>query len=506
VSRARVALHCVAGAVLLTLSYPPFRFPFLPFVAVIPAVLLIRAAERAGDPRAAFRWGFWYGFAVNGVALYWLVVALWHFTRLSALGYLATIAIFGLWSGGLFWLAVRTRLRFPRLPLALLFPILWTAMDWVIGHQGDIRFPWLGLGTALADAPPLIQWADIAGARGVTFWVAWCNVALLEAALADPATWARRLRRAAPVAASVVVALGYGIWRMRTLPTREVGVVGMVQPNIAFDEKWGWGEGDSEVAKQLSLSRRVRALSRPDLVLWPEAAVPGYLAEQPAWDSSLARFSRESHTPLLVGALHRTVSGTDREYYNAAFFYDSTGAWRPHPVYEKHYLVPVVERVPFVNPRWFAGLEFFGGFGRGTGLPVYATGIGRFGVIICYESIFEDLPRAYRRAGAQFLVNITNDAWYGRTTAPYQHASHLVLRAIETRMGIARAANSGISELVDPTGRVHDATGVMTEAVDAGRLVTSDVIPLYVRLGDWVGVLSALGALAMLGGLAVPRR
>src|SRR5437667_12516345 len=126
---------------------------------------------------------------------------------------------------GLFWLVTRVRTRFPAVPLWVLFPLAWTAMDWGIGHQGDIRFPWLGLGTSLADAPTLVQWADLAGTRGVTLWLAWCNVMLVEALLGSREQGAGRgtLRRrpAAAMLASIVCAGAYGAWRMRTLPIRE---------------------------------------------------------------------------------------------------------------------------------------------------------------------------------------------------------------------------------------------------------------------------------------------
>ena len=175
----RVVALVLLGAALLTASYPPFRFPILSFVAVTPAVVLLLALERARDYRAALRQGFWYGFVANGAVLYWLVVALWHFTPLAGLGYLATIAIFGLWTAALFWFVVRVRVALPFVPLWVVFPVAWTAVEWAIGHQGDIRFPWLGLGSSLGDAPVLVQWADLAGARGVTLWLAWCNVLLM---------------------------------------------------------------------------------------------------------------------------------------------------------------------------------------------------------------------------------------------------------------------------------------------------------------------------------------
>ena len=485
------------GAAALLASYPPFPLPFLSFFAVTPAVLLVR---QAGDPRAAFRSGWWYGLAANGLVLYWMVVALWHFTPFSALGYLATVAVIALATGVMFWFVVRVRALLPAAPLWIVFPVAWTALEWVIGHLGDIRFPWLGLGTSLADAPVLVQWADIGGARGVTLWLAWCNVAIVEAVVDVRGAWSVA-RRAWPVLATVLLALGYGVWRQQTLPLRDVGVVGLIQPNEGFREKWDPAHEDSVVAKLIGLSRRDMSLGRPQLVVWPEAAIPGYLFQHPEWDASIAALARESHTPIFTGGLFADPNAPRPiPYYNAAFLYDSTGDRRAHPVYGKHYLVPIVERVPFIPVGWLQRVpgvgRWSGGFARGQDLPVYPVSIGRFGVIICYESAFEDLPRKYRARGADFLVNITNDAWFGRTAAPYQHASHLVLRAIETRMGVARAANSGVSEFVDPLGRAYAATRLGDEAVVVDRLRTSDIVPLYVRLGDWVGLLVMLTTLA----------
>jgi apolipoprotein N-acyltransferase len=495
------------GAVLLAASYPPFRLPVLSFVAVAPAVILLRRLELEHDLRGALRWGFWYGLISQGAVLYWLVVALWHFTPLSALGYLATIAVFGLWHALLFWFVVRLRLRLPAVPLWILFPVAWTAVEWAVGHQGDVRFPWLGLGTSLTDASVLVQWADLAGARGVTLWLAWCNVMIVDAVLGERRAGSGTIRWRPVIAllASIVCAGAYGLWRIRTLPVRELGTVGLIQPNEGFREKWDPRHADSVVAKLIAMSRELEARGRVDLVIWPEAAIPGYL--QPSWDSAIARFARESWTPILTGGIYgENHPDGSSDYYNAAFYFDSSGEWRRNPVYEKHYLVPVVERVPFVPARLMQSVpgvgRWSGGFGRGRTLPLYPSTLGRFGVVICYESVFEDLARSYRRAGADFLVNITNDAWYGRTAGPYQHAAHLVMRAIETRMGIARAANDGISEFVDPLGRTYAETGLEQQATVADRLRSSDVVPLYVRLGDWVGALCVLATIGFAGTLA----
>ncbi|HYT73064.1 MAG TPA: apolipoprotein N-acyltransferase, partial [Gemmatimonadales bacterium] len=324
-------------------------------------------------------------------------------------------------------------------------------------------------------------------------------------------TGSLRWRRLAALLATVVLAWGYGAWRMKTLPVRDAGVVGLVQPNEGFREKWDPAHADSVVGTLIGLSRQLLAGSRPDLLIWPEAAIPDFLWRNPAWDAAVSRLARESSTPILTGDLYAAPGwrGLTDPYYNAALFVDSTGEWRRWPVYEKRYLVPVVERVPFVPVRVFKAVpglaRWSGGFSPGRELPVYASPIGRFGVLICYESIFEDLGRAYRRGGADFLVNITNDAWYGRTAGPYQHASHLVLRAIETRMGIARGANSGISGTVDPLGRFHDSTRLEERTAEASRLRTSDVTTLYTRLGDWVGTLAVLATLGFAGALLMLR-
>lgn len=496
------------GALALLACYPPVPLPVLSFGAIIPAVLLL---EDAGtDARRAYRWGFRYGLAANGAVLYWMVVALWHFTAFAALGYLITVFLLGVFTGVLFWFAARVRHALPALPLALVFPVGWTALEWGIGHLGDVAFPWLGLGTSLADAPLLVQWADLAGARGVTLWILWCNV-VLSGVVGTRGRWAALAQRIAPVAVSIGLAAGYGIWRERTLPLRTAGTITLVQPNIPFAEKWNPERADSEVALLLSLSRDATGRTPSSLVIWPEAAVPDYLPQRRDYGAALAAFARQQRTPLLTGALDVVFTRPGAyQSYNAAFFYDSLGITAGFEPYRKRYLVPVVERVPFFPVGWFRALpglgRWSGGYGRGTDLPLYPTAAGRFGAVICYESAFEDLARRYRRNGADFLVNITNDAWFGRTAAPYQHASHLVMRAIETRMGVARAGNDGVSEFVDPLGHASQQSELETRTVVTGTLVTSDVRTLYVRLGDWVGTLSVIATLGFAGGVALQRR
>jgi apolipoprotein N-acyltransferase len=368
-------------------------------------------------------------------------------------------------------------------------------MEWLTGHLGDIAFPWLGLGMSLTGFPVLVQWADLAGGRGVTFWLAAAN-AVVALALLRPR---QHQVAVALLLASCLAALGYGVYRERTLAVRPLGKVALIQPNIGFQEKWVPAEAERIVTDLHAQTRSVLKTTPADLVIWPEAAVPDYFVRRPDWAQGITALSREVHTPIFLGGLDARLNGSGRyEVFNAAFLFDSTGSWNRTPPYHKHYLVPIVERVPFVPPRWLSRLRFFGAFDRGSKAPIFQVGMGRFGAVICYESTFPDLARRYRREGADFLINVTNDKWYGLTTAPGQHASHLVMRAIETRMGIARAANSGISEVVSPLGYPSGRTALETRTAVVLQVETTDVIPLYVRWGDWVAVV-ALVLTASLG-------
>jgi apolipoprotein N-acyltransferase len=498
-------LLVLSGGVLVALAYPPYHFFFPTFICLIPAIRLI--VDGMDDPRPLRRHlvqGFWFGLLANGLVLYWIVSALWHFTPLALLGYAASITILALYAAGVFaltgWVTRRTGVG-----LVLTFPVFWLVADWAIGHQADIRFPWLGLGTSLTAFPTIVQIADVIGARGITFLLAVANAALAMAWVG----WNRDRRRAVRGVATVVVGLLlatlYGVMRERTLETRSLGVVSLLQPNIPYQEKWE-GSGANVFQRTLDLAYEA-ARPQPILIAWPEVAAPGYLL-QPRWSSwreGITLLGRTGHIPQIVGALHAIdVGEPTEERYNAAFFFDALGLVDTGRVYLKQYLVPMTERVPFLNPSWF-NIRFFGGFGSGHERPVYDVGAGRFGVLICFESAFEDLSRAYRRSGADFVVNITNDMWFGRSAGPHQHAAHLVMRAIENRVGIARAANTGISEFIDPFGRVYSATELETEVVATDEVLTTDGLPLYVRLGDWVSLL-CLATGAGLVAFALARR
>jgi apolipoprotein N-acyltransferase len=293
---------------------------------------------------------------------------------------------------------------------------------------------------------------------------------------------------------------------------RDVAPIAIVQPNVPQEDKWQESNRDRIVGMMASGTREAMASGQARLIVWPEVALPGFLADHPEWRDTLAALGATGHVPILFGVIDLRYNSPpsagapiDFDYFNAAMLTDSLGRVGEFPATRKQYLVPVVERVPFLNPKWFGSLKYFGGYGKGEGATVYREQWGSFGVLICYESIFPSQARALRRNGADLLLNITNDAWFGRSIAPWQHQAHMVLRAIETRSGVVRSANTGISGYIDPLGRVHGSTGLFVPAARVYRAQTSDVKTLFVAVGDWVGWGCVLAS-AVLVGMALRRR
>jgi apolipoprotein N-acyltransferase len=501
----------VAAGLLLGLAFPPFPLLVPACLCLVPLALFTSRVADEGDALArCARVGAWFAVVGFGLNLYWIVVALLLFTKLAILAWIGTIVGFALIEAGMMVVLCATR-RVTRWPFAILLPPVWIASEMFLLHMGDLAFPWLPLGLALAEHPHLAQLADLSGVHALSAVVALVNGLIADAVLlaarpiAQPSRHRGRAARPLAVAVLVVgVVYAYGAWRLATTMTRPLAPIMAVQPNVPEDEKLQAALRGQFMSVLLDRTRAGWNPATPTaLIVWPEAALPDLMANHVEWLDSLRTLARLTRTPLVLGVLDVRFFGPDYEIYNAAMLADSAGVIGAQPAYHKSYLVPIVERVPFVNPKWFAGLKYFGGFGRG-GAPVpYRLPFGRAGVVICYESIFPDLTRTYRREGTDVLLNITNDAWFGETTAPYQHAAHLRLRAIETRVGIVQVANTGISEYVDPLGRVHGATALSTPATRVYATETTDIVTPYIRWGDSVGRLAVVITLAL--GLAAIR-
>lgn len=516
-------LPLLAGA-LLALAYPPARLLVPAFVGLVPLLLFI--ARRPPGPRGrwdATRAGLLTGAVYFGLQLYWLGIALGPYSLLALPAYLGMVAVLAALVGAFAWALHYTRERLD-VPLPLLTAALWTTLEWGQAHLGDLAFPWLGLGTALAPFPILAGAADLVGTRGLTFWIAGVNGLLASAMLRQ-----RAGRPVAPALAMLLAVLvlptAYGAARAVTLATRPAARVAVVQPNISEEVKLGPLGLDFSITALANLTLSL-AGEPLDLVAWPEMALPTNLAGDPGLQDAIRALSARVGAPILVGA-YGVYGDDDPAAHNSAFLIDA----RPSPDperYDKRRLVPFIERVPFVGTRPRGGGEGppepgagagpttrrppFGSLSSGRSGTVFELEPATFGTLICYESIFAPLARSYRSRGADFLVNITNDAWYGRdrwwgrTTALWQHPAHLVLRAIETRTGVARAANTGFSLFVDPLGRVQGRTPLFEPAVSMATIHTTPGTTLFVRRGDWLATLALLFTLAALLAARVRRR
>lgn len=508
------------SALLTALAFPPFRLLLPSFVALAPlAVWLARLPGGPGGRREALRGGLLAGLALHSLLLYWVATALARFSTLAVPAFLFPVLLLA----GLTALAVlgihqaSTRLG---LPVWAGLPLFWTGLEWLRGHLGPLAFPWLGLGDSLAAFPRLAGAADLVGSRGLGAWLALCSGLVAEIVLRWRPGWLEPLlpegrtaspggrRRGSPALPAAALALlvalpiGYSAWRWSALELRPAARVAVLQPDVSQEVKRrGAPAVDSAAASVRRLLAGGLEEQRPlDLVVLPETAFPAVLPTGPARGEAreVERFvgavAGRLGAPVLYGAQGAAAgSGRPGGRHNSAFLGGEGGARLG--VYHKRRLVPVVER------SW----PGMGGFLPGPPRPdLLPAGASRFGVLVCWEAIFPGLARSYRLRGADFLVNVTNDAWFGRggsawrrTSALWQHPAHLVMRAIENRMGAVRAANTGLSMTVDPLGRVRHRTPLFEPAAFTARVSTTGDTTFFARHGDLLGWACALASLGV---------
>ena len=269
--------------------------------------------------------------------------------------------------------------------------------------------------------------------------------------------------------------------------------VALVQGNVAQGQKWDPAFEDRIYRRYLALSRDAVARGAT-LVMWPESATPFIFEEHPAAEA-MRLLARETGARLFVGS-DQVERGAKPRYYNSAFLIQPTGS--VGGIYRKMHLVPFGEYVPLESILSFAGplVEQVGGFAPGQTLTVFRVREGAFTTGICYEAVFPELSREAVQRGSQLLTSITNDAWFGRSSAPWQHLAMARMRSVETGRYLARAANTGVSAIVDPYGRVVQPTPLFEETVSVGEVRFLDGTTLYVRIGDvvpWAGLVVAIG-------------
>jgi len=288
---------------------------------------------------------------------------------------------------------------------------------------------------------------------------------------------------------------------LATAPTTPGPVIGLVQGNIPGEIKWS-GDHQSEIlARFLELSERAVAhVPPPTIVIWPETATGSYLRRQPDQAMRVAAFASRTRVPVFAGYADYAFDSTAKaHYYNAAGLFPPDGA--PGPPYAKRHLVPFGERMPF---QWLVPALGRIELGQaewtpGTRPVLFPSAAGPFSCLVCFEAIFPDLVRTDVRHGARWLVNVTNDEWFGNSAALYQHAAMATFRAAECRVPLARCANTGLTLVCDAYGRVVAQAPVFESRVIVTALPAPGRPGAYVAFGDWPGLLSAM--VVALGGL-----
>jgi apolipoprotein N-acyltransferase len=487
----------VASGLCGAAAFPPWDLGPLAFVAFAPLLVAMGGVP----PRRAAGLGYLSGFSFYLAVIWWVINTMTTYggmpvaLSLIALGLLA--GVLAGYTGTFAWLYT---LGAPSLPVWLrpaVAAALWTALEFLRGVLFS-GFPWALLGYTQYRQPELRLLAALTGVYGVSAVLMLVNATIAETV----ACWARRAaghrwRRDLVLAwglAAVTLAgvWGYGVvwWRD---PTGGPAVgVGLLQGNIDQAVKWDRNHQARTLETYERLARQA-AGERPSLMVWPETAVPFFLRREPELGARVRALAAATGVPMLVGS---PDLGADGLLYNSAFLIGTDG--RLTGRYDKRHLVPFGEYVPLQRVFFFLDklVTGIGDFGRGGSATVFVGDSGRFSVMICYEVIFPAEVRGFTRAGAQFLVNITNDAWFGRSGAPYQHLAMAAIRAVENGSYLIRAANTGVTAIIAPTGEILGQTPIFTEATLTGTIRLRQRHTPYVRYGDVV----AWGCLVFLVG------
>lgn len=500
-----------------------------------------------------FRRGWICGLAGAAAALYWISWAVHDYGGfpwpLAVPCAVLPGAWVGLW-GGLFCFCL-SRLSCARgfglLRRALVAGLIWYLLEWTRGWFAT-GFPWLTLGAAQARWPLLLQGASVIGDYGLSGLMAGlaCLFAdIVRGILKREWGMAGRIREYAVSTGALMLfaalIAGFGVWRLESLPLREplAGApaetasedaapgesggltIALVQGNVPQDIKWVPSFQKSTVDKFIGLSRMALAAGgnadRPDLVVWPETSMPFYFQLGGELPARLRDFARDHSVWLLFGgpARERAVpvpdSGIKEEagraenpvdaapLRNRAFLLDSFGVSAGH--YDKRHLVPFGEYIPaFLDvPLFEPLLQGVGGFSPGEEDPPLTVRNGKgetisLGMLICYEAIFPEIARAHVAAGAEALLNISNDGWYGKSSAPAQHLYLSIMRAVEQRRWLARGTNTGVTAFADPAGRLwalggadpESGAGLFENAWLTGRIWPEAERSVYFRLHPWL--------------------
>ncbi|MBN2135936.1 MAG: apolipoprotein N-acyltransferase [Acidobacteria bacterium] len=459
------------AAFLFGVSFPPLPTGFAAYFGLVPLIFALKGKKES----QAFLLGYIYG-------LVSAILVIWWVAEVTFPGMLGACIILGIYTGILsFIFAFISKKNHTLAVLSL--PFLWVFMEY-IRSISEFNFPWLNLAYTQTYYLPLVQYASILGSFGVSFWVVLINIVIYFIIYKFSAK--RLIIGIIALIILIGVPLFYGIREMREDLEGDEIKIALLQGNVDPYRKW-----DKEF-KQMNKKIYFDLLDQLDydgldLIVLPETATASYISRDRRFLSVLHQIADSLDIPIITGSLdYKKKEPKDYIYYNAAALV--TPGERDLKFFYKTRLVPFSEHIPFEeNVKCFQKFDFGqGNFTPGKDLTIFSIPEGDFCCIICYEVLFGDLVRKFVLKGADFVVNITNDGWFGITSGPYQHARTGVIRAIENRVSIARAANTGFSLFIDPYGRVIRSTKLN----ELGYII--DNIPLrtektfYTKHGDLI--------------------
>lgn len=487
----------ISGGV-LALAFPSVNISLCAWVGLVP---LLWSVARVG-PARAMGFGWLCGFTFFLGTLYWVIHPIHYYTNaplaLAVLALLLLAAVLGLYTAafaGLASIAIRGRL----VPM-MTVPALWVAVEWV-RSSGPLGFPWVALGYSQFQHHNLVQVAEVTGVYGISALCVYANAVFYWVVWGEGVT---RLRRGAALMvlggllAFLYVAGGLRREMVAQAPQRGHLTVGVVQANVDQGRKWDPQFAAETIDRHMQLALRAKR-DGAELVVWPETAAPFYFQSETRERERLVNVAKTAGIHLLFGSPAFGYEDGALQLFNRAYLVRRDGSVGGS--YDKLRLVPFGEYVPLQPLLFFVDkiVEGVGNFVPGREATVFTLPAGRFGVLICYEGIFPNLSRELVRRGADFLVNITNDAWFGKTSAPHQHLAMVTLRAVENRVPIVRAANTGVSAIVDIDGSIRWQTDLFRAAVRADVVGWPGISTFYTRYGDVFAGVCGLASLAVIG-------
>ncbi len=506
----RVILAMISGA-MLTASFPPFNLSFLAWFALLP---LLKSIEH-GSSLKAFKLGFIAGTVHFLSLIYWIVVVLGRYGGLNIfLSVILTILLCLYLSLYLGVFSFLTNLSSNSRLFVFWVPCFWCSLEYARAKFLS-GFPWCLLGYSQYEHLILIQIADIFGVYGISFLLVLVNALiyrlfLKNADLRSKKQTAGRMWQSFGVSLLLGLTLFYGHNRLSE-PRRDqdhaeqIRTV-VIQGNIDQAVKWDPGFQSQTLDSYIQLTQNTLDFN-PDLIVWPETAVPFFFQDHEELSPKIMSLVKESETGLIFGSpAYKKIDGLVN-YYNRAYLI-STGI-RQLQYYDKLHLVPFGEYVPLKKILWFVNrlVPAAGDFKAGEELKPMKLKNLSMGVLICFEAIFPELARAYAQRGVHVLVNLTNDAWFGKTSAPHQHLAMAAFRAVENRMPMIRAANTGFSAFIQEQGKIVKRSGLFSKETLTDVLeIPESRLTFYGRFGDLFSLLLSGAALIKLFSLLKPNR